>query len=192
MTLPPHAVIRGGRLLDAAAHRAEPADILIARDTILEVGQPGMAAPEGAPIIDAEGWLLMPGLVNAHTHGHGSLSKGMGDRWSLELLLNAAPWISGNRSLEDNYLCAFLNAVEMVRRGCTAAYDLPYEFPLPSPEGMTAVGRAYADVGLRFVPFHGAAVTTTTDPDGDYEVQVTVTDDGTVCYQGVITSLWAR
>ncbi len=151
MTLPPYSVVRGGRLLDAAAHRAEPADILIEGDTVLEVGQPGMAAPEGAPIIDAEGRLIMPGLVNAHTHGHGTLAKGMGDRWSLELLLNAAPWISGNRTLEDSYLGAFLNAVEMVRRGCTAAYDLPYEFPLPSPEGMAAVGRAYADVGMRAV-----------------------------------------
>ncbi len=146
-----HILIRGGRLLDAAAHRAEPADILIEGDTIREIGRPGMDGPDGARVIDAAGRLLMPGLINAHTHGHGSLSKGMGDRWSLELLLNAAPWISGKRTLEDAYLAAFLNAVENVRKGCTAAYDLYFEFPLPSPEGMEAVGRAYADVGVRAV-----------------------------------------
>ena len=28
----------------------------------------------------------------------------MGDRWTLELLLTAAPWISGNRTAEDKYL----------------------------------------------------------------------------------------
>ena len=33
--------------------------------------------------------LLIPGLVNAHTHATVALGKGMADRWSLELLLNA-------------------------------------------------------------------------------------------------------
>ena len=49
----------------------------------------------------------------------------MGDRWTLELLLTAAPWISGSRTLEDKYLSAMIGAAEMVLKGCTAAYDLP-------------------------------------------------------------------
>ena len=59
-------------------------------EDIAEVGPAGMAAPAAAQVIDASDRLLMPGLVNAHTHGHGALSKGLGDKWSLELLLNAA------------------------------------------------------------------------------------------------------
>ncbi len=93
--------------------------------------------------------LLHPGLINAHTHAHGNLAKGMGDLWTLELLLTAGPWISGNRSLEDKYLSAKLGAVEMVLKGCTAAYDLPFEWPAPTSEGLEAVGRAYAEVGMR-------------------------------------------
>jgi len=118
---------------------------------IRELGPPGLAAPEGAGEVDATGGLLMPGLVNAHTHGHGSLGKGMGDRWSLELLLNAGPWISGRRTLDDKYLAAKLNAAEMVRKGCTAAYDLYFEFPAPTHDGIDAVARGYADVGARAV-----------------------------------------
>ena len=144
-------VVRGGRLLDAARHGAAPADILIAGDTIREVGAPGMDAPAGARAIDASDRLLMPGLVNAHTHGHGALAKGMGDRWSLELLLNAGPWLSGSRTLDDKHLAALLNAAEMVRKGCTAAYDLYFEVPLPTTEGIAAVARGYADVGVRAV-----------------------------------------
>ena len=145
MTIPPpFQIIRGGRLLDHRAHRAEPADVLIEGDTVREVGPPGMAAPEDAAAVDATGRLLHPGLINAHTHCHGALAKGMGDRWSLELLLAAAPWIGGSRTRDDQYLAAQLNAVEMVLKGCTAAYDLFCEYPAPSPEGLEAVASAFA------------------------------------------------
>jgi len=50
---------------------------------------PGLTVNDKTEIVN--GMLLVPGLVNAHTHGHGSLTKGMGDRWTLELLLNANP-----------------------------------------------------------------------------------------------------
>lgn len=144
-------IIRGGRLLDARAHRADPADVLITGDTITEIGAPGLTAPAGATVVDARGKLLHAGLINAHTHAHGNLAKGMGDRWTLELLLTAGPWISGGRSLEDKHLSAKLGAVEMVLKGCTACYDLPLEWPAPTPEGLEAVGRAYAEVGMRAV-----------------------------------------
>ena len=97
-------IIRGGRLINAGRDRAEAADILIDGDTIAEVGPPGLAAPADAIAIDARDRLIHPGLINAHTHGHGNLAKGMGDRWTLELLLAAGPWISGDRTLEDKYL----------------------------------------------------------------------------------------
>ena len=71
-----HIVIRGGVLLNAADHATTPADILVKDDTIHEIAAPGMAAPDDAREVDAGGKLLIPGLVNGHTHGHGSLSKG--------------------------------------------------------------------------------------------------------------------
>ena len=144
-------ILRGGRVLDIAAGTAEPADLLIEDDTIREIGPPGCSMPEGAVEISAARRLLHPGLVNAHTHGHGNLAKGMGDRWTLELLLTAAPWITGNRSLDDRYLSTQLGAVEMVMKGCTACYDLSFEWPLPTEEGLALAAQAYADVGMRAV-----------------------------------------
>jgi guanine deaminase len=144
-------VIRGGRLIDVRGHLANPADILIRGDEIVEIGPPGLAVPEDAALIDAAEQLLMPGLVNAHTHGHGGLARGLGDRWTLELLLNAAPWISGNRAPEHKYLSAAIAALEMVAKGCTACYDLYFEIPTPTVEGMQAVAQAYLDVGMRVV-----------------------------------------
>jgi guanine deaminase len=139
-------------MLDVAGHQAQPADVLIEGDTIREIGRPGMAAPEGARVVDARDRLLLPGLVNAHTHGHGALARGLlGDRMPLELLLTMGPAIGGHRTLEDKHLSAQLAAVEMVRRGCTAFYDLYAEFPAPTVDGLHAAARAYADVGIRAV-----------------------------------------
>lgn len=146
-----YTILRGGRVLDIAAGTAEPADILIEDDTIRAVGPPGCPAPDGTAEIAAAGRLIHPGLVNAHTHAHGNLAKGMGDRWTLELLLTAAPWLNGHRGLDDLHLTAQLGAVEMVLKGCTACYDLFVEWPLPSREGTARVAAAYSEVGMRAV-----------------------------------------
>jgi 5-methylthioadenosine/S-adenosylhomocysteine deaminase len=39
----------------------------------------------------------------------------------------------------------------MIRKGCTACYDLFFEFPLPSSAGVFALGKAYRDAGVRAV-----------------------------------------
>jgi guanine deaminase len=125
--------------------------VLIRGNTIAEIMVPGAAAPEQAERIEAGDRLLMPGLINAHTHSHGGLAKGSGDRWTLELLLNAGPWLSAHRTAEHMYLSSLLGALEMVRKGCTGCYDLYLELPLPTVEGVEAVGQAYRDVGMRAV-----------------------------------------
>lgn len=144
-------VIRGGRLLDIGRHEAPHRDILVRGDTIAEIGAPGLAAPEGATVVDASGRLMHAGLVNGHTHSHGNLAKGTGERWTLELLLTAGPWITGSRQTEEKYLSTLIGACEMLLKGCTACYDLMAEFPTPSEEGIGAVTRAYADAGMRAV-----------------------------------------
>jgi len=145
-------VIRGGALLDAAGFRAQPADILIEGEAIREIGQPGMKAPEAARPLDARDRLLIPGLINAHTHSHGGLARGLvPDAIPLEILLAYAGALNGHRTLEDKYLSAQLSAIELVRKGCTACYDMFTEFPAPTVEGVHAVARAYQDVGVRAV-----------------------------------------
>jgi guanine deaminase len=144
-------VIRGGLLLDISSHRADLQDLIVDNDTIAEIGPPGLAAPNDAQTIDAAGQLLMPGLVNAHTHGHGNLVKGTGDRWTLEALLNAGPYLNAERVLEDKYLTCLLGGLDMIRAGATACYDLFYEFPVPSLDGLVAAARGYCDAGLRVV-----------------------------------------
>ncbi|WP_213774261.1 amidohydrolase [Bradyrhizobium sp. dw_78] len=125
-------------------------------DLVVEDGRIKDIVPPQTPVadacrVDATERLIMPGLVNAHTHGQMSLSRGMNENWNLELLLNAFPWLGGRRNPEIHYVAALLSAAELVRKGCTAAYDLFSEFPAPTREGVEAVARAYNDIGMRAV-----------------------------------------
>jgi 5-methylthioadenosine/S-adenosylhomocysteine deaminase len=140
-------VITGGLVL--AGFTAAPADLVLRGDTILDIAPPGSVTD--AKRIDAAQRLIIPGLINAHTHAHGALSKGVGDRFSLELLLNAAPSLYGFRVDADRRLSAALNAVEMLRKGCTACFDLALTLPGPSPDALFATAQGYADAGMRAV-----------------------------------------
>ena len=144
-------IVRGARVAAAGQRRAEPGDILIRDGVILEMGPPGLAVPEGASVVDAAGMLVHPGLVNAHTHGHGGLGRAQGDLWTLELLLAAGPWLGGRRVAADKKLATQIGAAEMALKGCTAAYDLSAEIPIPSVEGMDSIAEAYAEIGMRAV-----------------------------------------
>ncbi|HET6609510.1 MAG TPA: amidohydrolase family protein [Rhodopila sp.] len=142
-------VISGALVLVSGETSARPADIVLEADTIAAIVPPGQAQAERE--IDASGRLIIPGLVNAHTHGHGGLGKGIGDRLSLELLLNANNWIQGGRTGEDRYISTLLSGIEMIRKGCTACIDLTSIMPVPSEEGLADVARAYDELGMRAV-----------------------------------------
>jgi 5-methylthioadenosine/S-adenosylhomocysteine deaminase len=143
-------VVTGGLVL-AATGQVAPADLLLEDDLIAAIAPAGSVTSASSRRIDAARRLIIPGLINAHTHGHGGLAKGSGDRWSLETLLNAGPWLNGGRTDDDRYLSTLLAAVEMLRKGCTACYDLAAMLPFPSIAGLDSVSRAYSDAGMRAV-----------------------------------------
>jgi 5-methylthioadenosine/S-adenosylhomocysteine deaminase len=129
----------------------KPLDVVIQGGTIADLAPRGTVRGEGMDCVDATGRALMPALVNGHNHAQTGLAKGRFDRHNLETYLNAQPGVSGKRTLEDKHLSALIGAAELVRKGCTAGYDMFAEFPLPSVEGVEAVARAYSDAGMRAV-----------------------------------------
>src|SRR6516165_11270351 len=144
-------VIRGGRVLQAGGD-ALLRDILIEDGRIVALEHPGFAVSDDAEFISADDHLLIPGLVNAHTHSHGALNRGaVDDKVSLEMFLTGAGASARARGLEDKYLSAALSAAEMIRKGCTACFDLSLEVPEPSVDGISAIGQAYSDAGMRAV-----------------------------------------
>jgi guanine deaminase len=143
-------LVHGGHTLNHLCTALERADVLLEGDRISAVGRE-LAVPAEAPRLDATGCIVLPGLINAHTHAHNNLLKGLGDNWTLEDLLNHGPALNGNRTAEEHYLSAAIGAIEMLKNGCTAAYDLFMAAPAPTDEGIEAIVRAYTDVGLRAV-----------------------------------------
>jgi 5-methylthioadenosine/S-adenosylhomocysteine deaminase len=141
-------LIRNGQMLDQSTGRFQPADLFIEGGLISAIGV-DLSAPAGTEILDATGSLIVPGLVNAHTHAHGNLSRSIADNWTLEDLLNYGPAMQNGRTPREQYVSAAIGAIEMLKSGCTSVYDLFMAFPAPTAEGCEAVVRAYGDSGMR-------------------------------------------
>jgi dihydroorotase len=65
--VPRRILIRGARLVDPAAGQDGAADVLVEDESVAEVGT-GLSAPPGADVIDGDGLVLAPGLVDLHAH----------------------------------------------------------------------------------------------------------------------------
>ncbi|NLB28365.1 MAG: putative aminohydrolase SsnA [Clostridiaceae bacterium] len=78
-------------------------------------------------VLDAQGRVIMPGMINAHTHIYSSYARGMGvskpTRNFPEILKNL--WWALDRSLamEDNELSAYTTYIDSIRNGVTTLFD---------------------------------------------------------------------
>jgi len=85
-----------------------------------------LAAARGADtIIDGSGHLLMPGLVNTHTHAPMTLFRGMADDLPLMAWLNEHIFPAEAKSVNPEmvYWCSKLAAAEMILSGTTCVAD---------------------------------------------------------------------
>ena len=142
-------LIRGAQVVGGSPATLSRSDILVDGDRIAAVG-PALA-PGDARVIDAASLIALPGLGNAHTHAASHLARGRAGSWTLEDLLTNAPANYGFRTPEDDYLSAAIGAIEMLKTGCTSAYDLYMAVPAITDEAFEATVRAYTDVGVRVV-----------------------------------------
>ncbi|MGH2428065.1 MAG: amidohydrolase family protein [Candidatus Limnocylindria bacterium] len=112
------------------------------------------ASHPAAKRLDAGGGLILPGMVNTHTHLFQGLLKGLGDdrplyRWLREMTAPA----SISLTEEDCEAAALNGAVEAIRSGCTTLVDFMYVHPRP---GLTdAVIRGLSRASIRAVVARG-------------------------------------
>jgi 5-methylthioadenosine/S-adenosylhomocysteine deaminase len=135
----------GGRVLTPTV-AVERGDVLVdtASGTIEAVG----SVPAADETLDATGCLVMPGLVNAHTHVSMSLLRGYADDKPLDAWLQEDIWpVEAALEPADVAAGARLAAAEMIRSGTTAFADMYFM--------MGEVADVVEDVGLRARLGHG-------------------------------------
>jgi cytosine/adenosine deaminase-related metal-dependent hydrolase len=121
----PRILIKGGRVYDhhRDVHQPAQADILIAGETIAQLGQ-NLPADASTELIDAAGKLVVPGFVNAHYHSHDVLAKGLFEEMPFDIwALHSNPSNYGPRSLEEVRLRTLIGAAESLRNGITTIQD---------------------------------------------------------------------
>ncbi|WP_455918950.1 amidohydrolase family protein [Ensifer canadensis] len=134
------------------SHGAAPfaGDVLIEGETIKAIGD-GLSAGPGAHIIEGRGKLVMPGLVNAHTHSSETFLRGRYERMPLEIWLLCAYPLLMNDPIGERllYLRSLLLAMESLRNGVTTFCDDFFDPPRHDLDRLSTVFRAYDDAGIR-------------------------------------------
>ena len=105
-------------------------------------------------VIDCKGKVLIPGLINTHTHLSMTLFRGYADDLELQQWLEKKIWPLEKRLTgEMCYFGALLGAMEMTRTGTTCFVDMYFH--------MEDVARATEEAGLRGILSYGMIDPTT-------------------------------
>ena len=109
--------------MDNKLNEVEDLDVVYENDTIIYVGKD--YKEEVDKTIDAKGKILMPGLINCHTHLGMSLFRGTNDNYTLTDWLNNYIWpIEDNMTDEDLYITTLVSCLEMIKTGTTCFNDM--------------------------------------------------------------------
>jgi 5-methylthioadenosine/S-adenosylhomocysteine deaminase len=133
--------------MDDDFHIYEPGAIAIQGDSILAVGAEAElhAAYNAAEVINCSGKIILPGLVNAHTHVPMTLLRGLADDLRLDVWLLGYMLPVEREFVSPDFvrLGTKLACLELLRSGVTCFADM-YYFE-------ESVAEATAQVGLRAV-----------------------------------------
>ncbi|KPL70013.1 hypothetical protein ADN00_18275 [Ornatilinea apprima] len=145
-------LVVGGEVLtqNAARERIKDGAVAIRESKIIAVGSRNdlMARFEAKEVVDASGKVVLPGLVNAHTHAAMTLFRGIADDIPLE------PWLQKIWPLEKKYadapnvaLGSELAFAEMVRGGTTTAADMYWHYQAAAQAAKKVGFRLFTGIG---------------------------------------------
>lgn len=112
--------------------------------------------PEGTEVTDATGWFVYPGLVNTHHHFFQCFVRNRAELdWTK---LSVIEWLDRiypifARLTEDCFYHSSVTAMaEMIKHGCTTAFDHQYNFPRHA--GKRLIDRQFEAADLFGMRFH--------------------------------------
>lgn len=119
-------IIKNATLISMSANRdkvEKDIDILISDGKIKEIGN--NLQKENVKIIEANGKVVMPGLINTHSHISMSVFRETLDGYGLQEWLREKIWpMEDKLTNEDIYYASLLSCIEMVKTGTTTINDM--------------------------------------------------------------------
>ena len=142
--------------MDDGRRRIPGGGLYVEDNVIRQVGPTGELPATADRIIDAEGMVVLPGLVNCHHHLYQSLTRALPGIQDAELFdwLQALYPIWAGLTGEAVYVSARTALSELVLSGCTTSADHLYLYPNDSR--IDDEIQAAREVGIRFHPNRGS------------------------------------
>ena len=133
--------------MDEQMNQFNPGAIAISGDSIVAIGPEAEIKKgyTGKETVDCHGSLLMPGLINAHTHVPMTLLRGLADDLRLDVWLSGYMWPVEREFVSPEFvrLGTQIACAELIRSGVTTFNDM-YFFE-------ESVAKATAEAGMRAV-----------------------------------------
>jgi len=138
-------------LIQDTDHILNDKDILIEGNKIKKIGTIlAEDLPAHCKIIEANGKVVMPGLINAHTHLYQSMLRGCRDDLTLVPWCEKVTFPFANIVYKDcwekedimiGYYWSMLSSIEMIHNGITCCIDMDLS--------LDSIFRAWQDIGMR-------------------------------------------
>lgn len=135
----------------------ENAELLVEDDRIvsLRAGSSGDTVPPADEVVDARGFIIVPGFVNAHMHTWQTALRGVASNWTL---LEYFRWMHAGLAThftpDDLYIGTYAGAMNQLNAGTTTLVDWCHNNPTPAHTD--AAVDALARSGIRAAFFHGS------------------------------------
>lgn len=144
--------------MNDAGDRFAGVDLLVDGKVIAAIGR-GLAAPDGARVVDCSSMLMIPGLVNLHHHFYQTLQRNLPVSQNQKLFdwLTTLYGIWAGLSAEAIRASTRLACAELLKTGCTMSSDQMYVFPDGVDEDLIGIEiEAASELGIRFHPTRGS------------------------------------
>ena len=148
-------LIKGATIITMDAQGDLPqGDILVTGDTLTEIA-PSLHADD-AQLVDATGYIIIPGLINAHMHTWQTALRGLAANWTLlEYFQKMHAGLATVFTPQDLHIATLVGSLNQLNCGTTTLADWCHNNPTPEHNDAAIAGLLAS--GMRAAFFHGSA-----------------------------------
>lgn len=127
-------------------------DVLVRGEVIADIAP--RIAVDAAEVVQADGCIVIPGLINAHMHTWQTALRGLASNWTLlEYFSKMHAGLATVFSPEDLHIATLVGALNQIQCGTTTLVDWCHNNPTPAHNDAAIDGLLQS--GLRAAFFHG-------------------------------------